>query len=63
VTTDSGERYEQARAHRGLARSYYADGDADQARHHWQQALALYTALDAPEADQIRAQLSTADHL
>jgi DNA-binding SARP family transcriptional activator/Tfp pilus assembly protein PilF len=62
VTTDSGERYEQARAHRGLARSYHAGGDAGQARHHWQQALPLYTALGAPEADEIRAQFSTADH-
>ena len=29
-----------------------------QARHHWQQALTLYTQLGAPEADQVRSELS-----
>jgi hypothetical protein len=58
MTNDSGERFEQARAHRGLARSYHAGGAADQAGYHWRQALALYTALGDPEAEQIRAQLS-----
>ena len=62
ITNDSGERYEQARSHRGLARSYHAEGDPGLASHHWQQALALYAALGVPEADQIRAQLSDADH-
>jgi tetratricopeptide (TPR) repeat protein len=44
-----GERYEQARAHDGLARSYRATGDHGRARHHWGDALALLTALGAPE--------------
>jgi hypothetical protein len=33
---------------------------AGQARHHWPQALTLYTELGAPEADQVRAQLAAA---
>jgi hypothetical protein len=57
VTAGNGEKYELARAHRGLARSHHATGAAGPARQHWQQALALYTALGAPEADEIRAHL------
>ena len=32
------------------------------ARRHWQEALTLYTDLGAPEADQVRTQLTTADN-
>jgi DNA-binding SARP family transcriptional activator/tetratricopeptide (TPR) repeat protein len=60
LTAGNGERYEQARAHRGLARRYDAGGDDGLAAYHWQQALALYTALGAPEAAQIRARLDGA---
>ena len=56
-----GDKYDQARAHNGLARSYQAAGDSRQARSHWQQALVLYIGLGAPEADQVRAQLTGAD--
>ena len=52
-----GDQHEQARAHHGLARSADAAGDPGPAREHWRAALALYTALGAPEADQVRAQL------
>jgi tetratricopeptide (TPR) repeat protein len=52
-----GDKHQQARAHNGLADSYRATSDPGQARRHWQQALTLYTALGAPEADQVRAQL------
>jgi DNA-binding SARP family transcriptional activator len=51
---------EQARAHSGLARSYHTDGDSLQARYHWREALTLYAAIGAPEADEIRAQLAVA---
>lgn len=51
---------EQARAHSGLARACQTDGDSIQARHHWQQALTRYAAIDAPEADEIRARLAMA---
>jgi hypothetical protein len=50
----------QARAHRGLARACEALGDTLQARHHWQEALTGYAAVGAPEADDIRTQLSGA---
>jgi DNA-binding SARP family transcriptional activator/Tfp pilus assembly protein PilF len=55
------DKYQQARAHNGLARSYRATGDLVQARCHWQQALALYTGLGAPEAHHIRAQLEATE--
>jgi DNA-binding SARP family transcriptional activator/tetratricopeptide (TPR) repeat protein len=55
-----GDPYEQARAHNGLADAYHATGDHGQACHHWQQALALYTDLGAPEAVQVRDQLTAA---
>jgi DNA-binding SARP family transcriptional activator/Flp pilus assembly protein TadD len=57
-----GNKYEQARAHDGLGRSYHAISDASRGRSHWQEALTLYTVLDAPEADQVRAQLTTSGH-
>ena len=60
LAVETGNTYQQAGAHHNLAESYADLGDA-QARYHWQQALALYTDLGAPEADQIRAQLSTSD--
>jgi tetratricopeptide (TPR) repeat protein len=50
---------EQAHAHSGLAHAYQTDGDLVQARRHWQEALAIYAAIGAPEADEIRAQLAT----
>jgi DNA-binding SARP family transcriptional activator/tetratricopeptide (TPR) repeat protein len=59
----TGEKYEQARAHDGLARAHRAAGDLSQARRHWHEALALYVTLGAPEADQVRAHLaSTGSH-
>jgi DNA-binding SARP family transcriptional activator/Tfp pilus assembly protein PilF len=57
-----GETYEQARAHNGLARVHHAGDDRGQACHHWRQALTLYTELGAPEADQVRAQLTGTDN-
>jgi DNA-binding SARP family transcriptional activator/tetratricopeptide (TPR) repeat protein len=54
LATEIGDTYQQARAHYclGQARSGYA-------RVHWQQALALFTELGTPEADQVRAALSS----
>jgi len=54
----AGDRYEQARAHRGLARACLAAGDAGQAGRHWRQALAGYSALGIPEAEQVRAEIA-----
>ena len=53
---------EQARAHSGLARACQADGDPAHARHHWQEALTRYTAIGAPEAGEIRAEVAAIDH-
>ena len=63
IASQAGTTVVQARAHSGLARAYHADGDSTQARHHWQEALTRYTAVGAPEADEIRARLgAAADH-
>jgi DNA-binding SARP family transcriptional activator/Tfp pilus assembly protein PilF len=59
VATQVGYRYEQARAHNGLAHSYRVVRDRDRACRHWQEALALFTDLGVPEADEVRAQLVT----
>jgi tetratricopeptide (TPR) repeat protein/transcriptional regulator with XRE-family HTH domain len=63
LAAETGNTYEQASAHRDLAASHHSAGEHDQARHHWQQALTLYTQLGAPEADQIRTQLAAAPPL
>jgi DNA-binding SARP family transcriptional activator/tetratricopeptide (TPR) repeat protein len=58
LAADTGNTYQQASSHRDLAESHHRAGQDDQARHHWQQALDLYTQLDAPEAGQVRTRLS-----
>jgi tetratricopeptide (TPR) repeat protein len=58
IASDVGDTYQQARAHDGLARAHHALARPDQARDHWEQALALYTRLGAPEADQVRGRLA-----
>jgi tetratricopeptide (TPR) repeat protein len=50
--------YHQARAYQGLGNAYAATGDHIRARERWQHALAIYTRIGTPEADQIRAQLN-----
>jgi tetratricopeptide (TPR) repeat protein len=55
----NGEKYEQARAHNGLAHAHHAAGDLGEARRHWNEALSLYITLGAPEADQVRAHLAS----
>jgi hypothetical protein len=50
----TGERGEQARAHLGLARA----GNPIDRLHHARQALAAYTDLGVPEAEQVRAYLT-----
>jgi tetratricopeptide (TPR) repeat protein/transcriptional regulator with XRE-family HTH domain len=58
VATAGREQYDQGRAHDGLAHAYQANGASVRARYHWQQALACYERLGAPEAGQIRTRLS-----
>ncbi|HEY3902750.1 MAG TPA: hypothetical protein VGM14_02425 [Streptosporangiaceae bacterium] len=48
----------RARAHDGLGSSYQAADDHGRARQHWQEALAIYSDLRAPEAAEIRERLS-----
>lgn len=48
---------QEARACRGLGQVGLAAGDPGQARRHWERALALYTQLGAPEADQVQVSL------
>jgi tetratricopeptide (TPR) repeat protein len=59
LATQVGNKYEQARAHYGLARGHHATGEPARAHHCLQQALALFTELGAPEADQISAEMAT----
>jgi tetratricopeptide (TPR) repeat protein len=59
LAAETGNTYQQASAHRDLAESHHAAGEDEQACRHWQQALALYTQLGAPEADEVGSRLST----
>jgi tetratricopeptide (TPR) repeat protein/DNA-binding SARP family transcriptional activator/DNA-binding XRE family transcriptional regulator len=61
VTADTGDRDETARAHNGLAHSHLALGHPDRARAHWQEALTCYTALDMPDAAEVRTHLAALD--
>jgi tetratricopeptide (TPR) repeat protein len=58
LACQTGVRYEQARAHDGLASAYHATGGHGQARRHWQQALTLYTDLGVPAAGRVSGKLS-----
>ena len=57
LATDAASPYHQALAHDQLATVFDRQG-APGAVSHWQRALALFTELDAPEADQVRARLA-----
>ncbi len=58
LATQVDDRYEQARAHDGLAQVHRAADDLDQTRYQWQHALALYTDLGVPDADDVRSYLT-----
>jgi DNA-binding SARP family transcriptional activator/tetratricopeptide (TPR) repeat protein len=57
LAAETGNSYEQAATHGELGESYHSTSDNEQARHHWERALDLYTQLSAPEAEQIRSRL------
>jgi len=61
IAAGTGARDQQARAHTGLGRAHHTLGNPALAREHYQQALTLYTDLGMPEADKIRAQLTSID--
>jgi DNA-binding SARP family transcriptional activator/Tfp pilus assembly protein PilF len=56
---DIGDRFEQARAHAGLASIDQGLRDAESARRHYEEALARYSELCLPEAEELRNQLAT----
>jgi tetratricopeptide (TPR) repeat protein len=60
LASETDSSLEQAHAQSGLARASEGDGDSVTARRHWQEALTRYTAIGAPEADEVRARLGKA---
>jgi tetratricopeptide (TPR) repeat protein/transcriptional regulator with XRE-family HTH domain len=61
LAAETDNTYQQASAHHELAESHHQAGQDGEARHHWRRALALYTQLGAPEADQVRPRLGAAE--
>jgi tetratricopeptide (TPR) repeat protein len=59
IARQIGAQHTQARAHDCLACVYHFTGDHALARHHWQQALALYSDLGVPDAAKVSAKLLT----
>jgi tetratricopeptide (TPR) repeat protein len=57
LAAETGNTYQEASAHGGLAESHHCAGEDEQARHHGQQALTLYAQFGAPEADQVQSRL------
>ena len=57
IQTD--DKKEEARAHNGLGHGCCAVGDSAGAREHWLQALRIYSAIGAPEANQVRVELTS----
>jgi tetratricopeptide (TPR) repeat protein len=60
LTERTGDQFEQARALDGIAQVCAEQGEVARAHEHWRQALAIYLRLGAPEADPVRANLSSA---
>ncbi len=61
LASQIGHRQYEARAHDGLGHCRRVSFDFGEARVHWQQALARYAEIGAPEAGQVRARLATLD--
>jgi hypothetical protein len=59
ISSEVDDRFEQARAHEGLAR-LHDTGDEGRARQHRNEALAIYTAMGSARADDVRAMLKHA---
>jgi tetratricopeptide (TPR) repeat protein len=58
IAADIGDRDQQARAHTGLGHAHHTLNQPARARQHYRHALALYTDLGMPDADQVRAHLN-----
>jgi DNA-binding SARP family transcriptional activator/Tfp pilus assembly protein PilF len=61
LASQTGDQYQVAHAYDGLGHVCRVLRDPGQARRHWRQALSLYTRLDVPEAQDVRASLAAAD--
>lgn len=61
IASEIGDRFEQAQSHEGLARAHHGLGYLDEARRNWQQALAIYGELGAPEAAEAEIALAELD--
>lgn len=57
LATDINDRYLAGNAHRGMALAS-EDTRPDTAAAHWRAALAIYTEINVPEADAVRARLA-----
>ncbi len=57
---DHGNRYHEAETLVHLGDTYHASGDTGAARDRWRAALASFTDLDHPDADQVRTRLRNA---
>jgi tetratricopeptide (TPR) repeat protein/transcriptional regulator with XRE-family HTH domain len=57
-----GDRQFEAEAIAKVGDTHRTAGDADAARTAWQDALAIFNALDHPDADQVRAKLRNLNH-
>ncbi|GIF16440.1 tetratricopeptide repeat protein [Actinoplanes teichomyceticus] len=62
VAAETGDPDQQARAHTGLGHVHHTLGHLTLAREAYRHALALYTDLGLPEADQTRTCLAALDH-
>jgi tetratricopeptide (TPR) repeat protein len=58
VAVEIGDRYEQGRAHAGMATVHESLGELDRARRCREQALTAYRSLDVPEAETEQARLT-----
>jgi len=61
LARETADRDEQARSLEGIARALHATGRGAEARRYLQEALAIYTDLDVPEADELRSYLAEYD--
>ncbi|WBQ05309.1 tetratricopeptide repeat protein [Kribbella sp. CA-293567] len=59
IALDIGDPYQQARAQAGLGTAHRSLDRPARARRHFERAIALYTQLGQPEAEQLRTQLGT----
>jgi tetratricopeptide (TPR) repeat protein/transcriptional regulator with XRE-family HTH domain len=59
LAAETGNTYQHASVHRDLAEGHLAVGEVEQASHHWQQAIMLYSQFGAhDEAGEARTRLS-----